>query len=205
MPTAEGAGASCSYVTVPLALSASAVPGPGAALARGPVGGTWTMDELTEKLTELYQDNYRQLLRVAMLLVDDRTAAEDIVQDAFVRVFDARHRLRNPEKALSFLRQSVLNRSRSVLRRRMVARRYQPKLFDGDSVPDDTGRSVDRAVLADVLARLPRRQREAVVLRYYADFSEAQTATMMGVTPGAVKSYCSRGIARLSDLLRERV
>lgn len=191
----RGARASCRNVTVSITLPVTARPDDGLA----------AMDELTTKLTDLYQEHYRQLLRIAALLVDDRSSAEDIVQDAFLRVFDARARLRDPEKALAFLRQAVLNRARSTLRRRMVARKYQPRLATRDEHPDDTGRGVDRAVLADALARLPRRQREAVVLRYYADFSEARTAELMRVSQGAVKSYCSRGVARLSDLLRERV
>lgn len=172
---------------------------------------TWTgdglaaMDDLTAKLTDLYQEHYRQLLRIAVLLVDDRASAEDIVQDAYVRVFDSRSRLRDPDKALAFLRQAVLNRARSVLRRRLVAKRYQPRLAIREPHPDDSGRGLDRALLADALAQLPRRQREAVVLRYYADFSEARTAELMGVSAGAVKSYCSRGVARLSSLLGERV
>jgi RNA polymerase sigma-70 factor (sigma-E family) len=182
-------------VTVSIALPVTAWPGDGLA----------AMDELTTKLTDLYQEHYRQLLRIAVLLVDDRASAEDIVQDAYVRVFDSRSRLRDPEKALAFLRQAVLNRARSVLRRRMVARKYQPRLAVEDSHPDDSGRGVNRVVLSDALAKLPRRQREAVVLRYYADLSEARTAEVMGVSVGAVKSYCSRGVARLSDLLRERV
>lgn len=163
------------------------------------------MDELTSKLTDLYQEHYKQLLRIAILLVDDRATAEDIVQDAYVRVFDSRARLRDPDKALAFLRQAVLNRARSTLRRRLVAKKYQPKLATRDSQPDDTGRGVDRAVLAAALAQLPRRQREAVVLRYYADLSESRTAEVMGCSQGAVKSYCSRGVSRLSDLLGERV
>ncbi|MER7011552.1 SigE family RNA polymerase sigma factor [Saccharopolyspora sp. NPDC000359] len=163
------------------------------------------MDELTSKLTDLYQEHYKQLLRIAVLLVDDRASAEDIVQDAYVRVFDSRTRLRDPDKALAFLRQAVLNRARSMLRRRLVAKKYQPKLATQDCQPDDTGRGVDRAVLAAALAKLPRRQREAVVLRYYADLSESRTAEVMGCSRGAVKSYCSRGVSRLSELLGERV
>lgn len=170
-----------------------------------PGDGLAAMDELTSKLTDLYQEHYKQLLRIAVLLVDDRAAAEDIVQDAYVRVFDSRTRLRDPDKALAFLRQAVLNRARSMLRRRMVAKKYQPKLATEDSQPDDTGRGVDRAVLKAALAKLPRRQREAVVLRYYADLSETRTAEVMGCSQGAVKSYCSRGISRLSELLGERV
>ncbi|GAA4613823.1 SigE family RNA polymerase sigma factor [Saccharopolyspora hordei] len=174
-------------------------------VAARPGDGLAAMDELTSKLTDLYQEHYKQLLRIAVLLVDDRAAAEDIVQDAYVRVFDSRTRLRDPGKALAFLRQAVLNRARSVLRRRLVAKKYQPKLATEDSQPDDTGRGVDRAVLAAALAKLPRRQREAVVLRYYADLSESRTAEVMGCSQGAVKSYCSRGVSRLSELLGERV
>lgn len=182
-------------MTVSIALPVTAWPGSGLA----------AMDELTTKLTHLYQEHYRQLLRIATLLVDDRAAAEDIVQDAFVRVFDSRARLRDSDKALAFLRQAVLNRARSTLRRRLVAKKYQSRLATSDTYPDDTNRGMDRAVLAGALARLPRRQREAVVLRYYADFSELRTAELMGCSQGAVKSYCSRGVARLSELLQERV
>ncbi|PRW64105.1 SigE family RNA polymerase sigma factor [Actinopolyspora mortivallis] len=162
-------------------------------------------DELTTELVALYHEHYRQLLRMALLLVDDRSAAEDVVQDAFVRVFDSRARLRDRDKALAFLRRAVLNRARSLLRRRQVSKRYQHRLVQREPAPDESVQRVDRTVLAEALARLPRRQREAVVLRYYADFSEAYAAEIMRVTPGAVKAYCSRGVARLSSLLRERV
>lgn len=163
------------------------------------------MDELTAELTAVYQEHYRQLLRMALLLVDDRSVAEDVVQDAYVRVYDARSRLRDRDKALAFLRQTVLNRARSLLRRKQVSKRYEHRLVQRDPHPDDSVRGIDRTVIAEALTRLPRRQREAVVLRYYADFSEEYTAKLMKVTPGAVKSYCSRGVARLSNLLRERV
>ncbi|ASU80887.1 SigE family RNA polymerase sigma factor [Actinopolyspora erythraea] len=163
------------------------------------------MDELTAELTDLYNEHYSQLLRMAVLLVDDRSAAEDIVQDAFVRVFDSRARLRDRDRALAFLRRSVLNKSRSLLRRRQVSRKYQHRLVQRESGPDESAHGVDRTVLAEAIARLPPRQREAIVLRYYADFSEAYTAKIMKVTPGAVKAYCSRGVTRLSSLLRERV
>ncbi|KGI79762.1 RNA polymerase subunit sigma-24 [Actinopolyspora erythraea] len=167
--------------------------------------GQTDMDELTAELTDLYNEHYSQLLRMAVLLVDDRSAAEDIVQDAFVRVFDSRARLRDRDRALAFLRRSVLNKSRSLLRRRQVSRKYQHRLVQRESGPDESAHGVDRTVLAEAIARLPPRQREAIVLRYYADFSEAYTAKIMKVTPGAVKAYCSRGVTRLSSLLRERV
>ena len=182
-------------VTVSIALPAAARAGDGPA----------EMDELTSKLTDLYQQHYKQLLRIAALLVDERAAAEDVVQDAYLRVFRSRKRLQDPDKALAFLRTAVVNGARSALRKRSVFRRYRPQLATEDHVPDDTGRGMDRMVLAQALASLPRRQREAVVLRYYADLSEQRAAEVMGCSPGTVKAYCSRGVSRLSALLGERV
>lgn len=169
-----------------------------------PGDGLAEMDELTSKLTDLYQQHYKQLLRIAALLVDERAAAEDVVQEAYLRVFRSRTRLEDPDKTLAFLRTAVVNGARSALRKRAVFRRYRAQLVTEDHAPDDNGRGMDRMVLAQALAELPRRQREAVVLRYYADFSESRTAEVMGCSPGTVKSYCSRGVSKLSALLGER-
>ncbi|GAB3285146.1 SigE family RNA polymerase sigma factor [Parasphingorhabdus pacifica] len=152
-------------------------------------------------LTDLYQEHYNQLLRIAVLLVDDRASAEDIMQDAYIRVFESRSQLRDLDKALAFLRQAVLNQARSMLRHRTITKKYQPKLATQDSQPDDTRRGIDRAILADALAQLSRRQREALVLRYYADLSESHTAELMGYSSGAVRAFCSQGVSRLSSLL----
>jgi RNA polymerase sigma factor (sigma-70 family) len=95
----------------------------------------------------------------------------------------------------------VLNLARSSLRRRLVATRYAPLVHRRDRVDDDTVAAVDRATVVAALRQLPRRQREAVALRYYADLSEAATAELMGVSTGAVKSYTSRGLGRLAEQL----
>jgi RNA polymerase sigma-70 factor (sigma-E family) len=155
-------------------------------------------------LTTLYSVHYRSLLRLAALLLDDLAACEDVVQEAYIRVHGARARLRDQDKALAYLRQTVVNLSRSTLRRRVVAARHAPRpMPDAASAEHDAYALVERDAVVVALKALPRRQREAVVLRYYADATEAQAAAVMGVSVGAVKSYTSRGLAGLGVLLED--
>src|SRR3954468_20148748 len=107
-------------------------------------------------------------------------------------------RLREPDKAAAYLRAAVVNRSRSTLRRRVVEDRHRP--LPGDDMPSAEHGALallerDRVLAA--LRPLPARQREALVLRYYADLSEADIAEAMGISPGAVNSHASRGISAL--------
>ena len=95
-------------------------------------GEAWDADAAVE---QLYAAHYRSLVRLAVLLVADQATAEDVVQDCFVAMHDRWRRLREPEKALAYLRQSVVNRSRSVLRHRGVERRHAPTLAVGDHAP----------------------------------------------------------------------
>lgn len=155
-------------------------------------------------ITSLYAQHYRSLIRLAALLLDEVAACEDVVQEAYIRVHAARGRLRDPDKALAYLRQAVVNLSRSTLRRRVVAARHAPRpMPDAASAEHDAYALVERDAVVAALRRLPRRQREAVVLRYYADASEAQAAALMGVSVGAVKSYTSRGLTGLGALLED--
>lgn len=152
--------------------------------------------------TALYAEHYGALVRLAALLLDDVTACEDVVQEAFVRVHGAR--LRDPDRALAYLRQTVVNLSRSALRRRLVALRHLPRPAP-DGAPADEGAyaAVERAAVVRALRALPRRQREAVVLRFWADLSEAQAASALGVSVGSIKGYTSRGLAALTVALEE--
>jgi RNA polymerase sigma-70 factor (sigma-E family) len=149
----------------------------------------------------LYVGHYEQLVRLAVLLVGDMAAAEDVVQEAFVRV----HRklescsVHNP---LAYLRQSVVNLARSELRRRLVRLRHAPRpMPDAASAEEGACAAISRQEVIVALRRIPARQREAVVLRFWADLPEAEIADLMGVTVGAVKSYISRGLSRLGPLL----
>ena len=157
-----------------------------------------------DRIASLYAQHYRSLIRLAALLLDEVAACEDVVQEAYIRVHNARGRLRDPDKALAYLRQTVVNLSRSTLRRRMVAARHAPRpMPDAASAEHDAYALVERDAVVAALRLLPRRQREAVVLRFYADASEAQAAAVMGVSVGAVKSYTSRGLTGLGALLED--
>lgn len=162
---------------------------------------TWDADQA---VTALYSANYRSLVRLSVLLVRDAATAEEVVQDAFVAMHNAWRRLRDPEKALSYLRQSVVNRSRSVLRHRAVVEKYAPKgLPDAPSAENGAITELERTEVIKALGDLPTRQREALVLRYYADLSEAEIASTMGISRGAVKSHTARGMAALRTVLEQ--
>ncbi|QBI53314.1 RNA polymerase sigma-E factor [Streptomonospora litoralis] len=159
----------------------------------------WDADQA---VTQLYSTQYRPLVRLATLLVRDSATAEEVVQDAFVAMHGAWRRLRDPNKALSYLRQSVVNRARSVLRHRAVVEKHAPKaLPDAPSAEQGAMGELERAAVIEALRDLPTRQREAIVLRYYGDLSEAQIADAMGISRGAVKSHTARGIAALRSVL----
>jgi RNA polymerase sigma-70 factor (sigma-E family) len=151
----------------------------------------------------LYQAHWSYLVRLAVLLVDDRSSAEDVVQDAFVALHRKQDDLRDPDAALGYLRTSVVNLARSVLRRRQVARKHlkvgEPEATAGAD-QDVLLRDEHRAALAAVRA-LPPRQSEVLVLRYWAGLSEREIAQTLGISTGSVKSSASRGLATLQSRL----
>ena len=153
-------------------------------------------------IAELYGAHYRPLVRLAALLVHDLATAEEVVQDSFVALHSGLHRLRDGEKALAYLRAAVVNRSRSVLRHRVVVDRNAPKPTpDMPSAEHGALTLIERSAVVAALRSLPVRQREVVVLRFYADLSEAQIASTMGITRGAVKSHTSRAMTALRSVL----
>jgi len=156
-------------------------------------------------IAELYSLHYRTLVRLAVLLVRDVPTAEDVVQDSFVAMHDSWQRLRNAESALAYLRHAVLNRSRSVLRHRAVVDKHPPNPPpDHPSAEYGALARLEQSAVVQALRRLPGRQREAIVLRYYADFSEAEVAAAMGISRGAVKSHTARAIAALRADLEQQ-
>jgi RNA polymerase sigma-70 factor (sigma-E family) len=162
------------------------------------------VDVTADLLTETYQTHYTSLLRLAALLLDDLGSCEDVVQEAFIRVHTARARVREPEKLLAYLRQTVVNLSRSTLRRRLIGLRLAPKpLPDAASAEEGAYDALERDALIQALRGLQRRQREVLVLRYYADLTEAQVAAALGVSIGSVKAYGSRGIEALRARMEE--
>ena len=153
-------------------------------------------------VTAIYSEHYRSLVRLAAFLVRDNATAEEVVQDSFVAMHGAWRRLRDPDRALSYLRQSVVNRSRSVLRHRIVVDKNTPKPPpDMPSAEHGAIIQLERSAVVTALRALPERQREALVLRYYGDMSEAQIASVMGISRGAVKSHTARAMSALRSVL----
>ncbi|MGW7436313.1 SigE family RNA polymerase sigma factor [Streptomyces sp. NPDC054849] len=151
-----------------------------------------------DHLTATYQAHYRSLLGLAALLLDDTASCEDVVQEAFIRVHSARNRVRDREKTLAYLRQTVVNLSRSALRRRILGLKLLSKpMPDMASAEEGAYDQLERDDLIKAMRGLQRRQREVLVLRYFADMTEAQVAETLGVSLGSVKAYGSRGIAAL--------
>ena len=155
-------------------------------------------------LAELYRTHHLQMVRLARLLVDDTASAEDVVQEAFLGMHRNRRALRDSRAAVGYLRQAVVNQSRSMLRRRRTVRAHlkvaEPELAppaDTDVILAEEHQEVLRAV-----DQLPPRQREVLVLRYWSDMSEAEIADALGISKGTVKSQASRAMATLTKIMQ---
>jgi RNA polymerase sigma-70 factor (sigma-E family) len=154
-------------------------------------------------IDDLYRTHRMQMVRLAILLVDDMASAEDVVQEAFAGLYRNWGGLRDRNAAIGYLRTAVVNGSRSMLRRRRTARAY---------VPPDPGTarsaeslamlSTEHQAVVSALADLAPRQREVLVLRYYGGLSEAEIAEATGLSKGTVKSTASRAVAKLGDIMR---
>jgi RNA polymerase sigma-70 factor (sigma-E family) len=150
----------------------------------------------------LYRSHALGLLRLALLLAGDRTTAEDVVQDAFLGLYRAWSRIREPDKALGYLRTSVVNGCRSVQRARRTAwlraerhQRHEPPVWSAEAA---ALAGEDRREVLTAVARLPRRQREVLALRYYAELGDSEIASVLGVSRGTVSSTASRALAALA-------
>jgi len=155
------------------------------------------------QVTAVYEAHALGLLRLAVIMLGDRQAAEDVVQDAFLGLYHRWDKLAAPDRALAYVRSSVFNGCRTVLRQR--ARRNRTVLTERETESAEA-RVLHGEELREVLAalrRLPTRQREAVALRYCLGLTPDDVATAMGISIGTVKSATSRGIAALGRMLKE--
>jgi RNA polymerase sigma-70 factor (sigma-E family) len=153
-------------------------------------------------VTALYQGHALSLARLALLMLGDPDAAQDVVQDAFLGLYRRWDKLASADAAPAYLRASVLNGCRTALRRRS-----RPAFHAAGEHLESAEAALmhteeQRAVLA-AIRRLPARQREALVLRYYLDLTEDQAARAMGVSRGTVKSATSRAVAAVGRMLKE--
>jgi RNA polymerase sigma-70 factor (sigma-E family) len=157
----------------------------------------------SREITALYQEHALNLTRLAYVMLGDRPAAEDVVQEAFLGLHRRWSQLREPARAPGYLRASVLNGCRMVLRSR--ARRDERIVGE---LPWESAEATalvgeEHRHLLRAIRELPRRQREALVLRYYLDLSEEETARSMGIRRGTVKSATSRALAALARRMQE--
>jgi RNA polymerase sigma-70 factor (sigma-E family) len=158
----------------------------------GPAAG----DDATSGVTAVYQAHAVGLIRLAIVMLGDRTAAEDVVQDAFFGLYRHWTRLTDPANALPYVRSAVLRQ------------RGRPWRHEAAAVASESAEATvlvgeaHQEVLAAIRA-LPHRQREVLVLRYYVDLSEEETARAMGISRGTVKSTTSRAVAALGRMLKE--
>ena len=151
-------------------------------------------------LAELYERHVPASGRLAYLLTGDRAMAEDLVQEAFVRVVGRFRHLRVPDAFEAYLRRTIVNLHTSQLRRRRLERAYLER--QGRAELSITNPDVDaREELWRAMLALPPRQRAAVVLRFYEDLSERETADALGCSPSAAKSL----VARAMQTLRARI
>ena len=160
-------------------------------------------DSAAAAVAALYQHHAVGLIRLAYLMLGDRAGAEDAVQDAFCGLYRHWDRLADRDRALAYVRTSVLNGCRSALRRRATGRRltaYQPPTASAEAavLGLEERQEVMRAV-----RRLPGRQREALVLRFYLDLPEREIARLMGLRPSSVRSATARALKALGHALGE--
>lgn len=155
-------------------------------------------------ISHLFDRDYTQLLRLALLLGASGVDAEDIVAEAFCQLHRRWRSLRNPLTAGRYLRSTVCNLTRMHVRRMQVFRRYARKHVEEyvNSAEQQVLLRDDQRAVVRALRSLPVRQREALVLRYWLGLNVSEIAGTMGISSGAVKSHTSRGMARLIRLLK---
>lgn len=184
-----------------------------------PSGSPPATRDAASGVTALYQAHAVGLIRLAIIMLGDRGAAEDVVQEAFLGLYRHWGGLSDDANALSYVRSSVLNRSRNALRQRARQDRHFRRIRDDRAACEERAFASSGLVCASAetvvlvgeehsrtlaaIRRLPHRQREALVLRFYLDLSEEETARAMRVTRGTVKSATSRAIAALARTLKE--
>jgi RNA polymerase sigma-70 factor (sigma-E family) len=161
-----------------------------------------------ELVTELFRREASSLVRLARLFTDDRTAAEDIVQEAFVRLYRSAHRIRDPDRAAPYLRSIVLNLARDHNRRGLMSLRHHEALTpegSPDAPEDRILVDAEQARVIEALRSLSPRQRDCLVLRFYLELSGPEIAETLRISVDSVKTHMRRGMGALRLMLREEV
>lgn len=167
---------------------------------------SWTAEDLLRRdlVANLYRQEAVSLVRLARIFTDDRASAEDIVQEAFIRLFRAADRIHDADRTVAYLRSIVLNLARDQNRRGLMSLRHQDAMIDLRSPegPDEhIARNESQAEVLDALTSLSARQRDCLVLRFYLELSESEIAETLAISPNSVKTHCRRGLEALSHIL----
>ena len=158
----------------------------------------------TSDVAELYAQHRLPLTRLAVLMLGDVPSAEDAVQEVFAKLWSQSELLERVASPSSYLRTAVVNRARSVQRRRKTEREYRPWFVPDVEAAEATAMlPMEHREVVEAVRELPTRQREVMVLRYWGDLSEADIAATLGITRGTVKSATSRGMQTLTRRLRD--
>lgn len=169
-------------------------------------GSTWRLLDglavadrvVAASFDDVYRSSWLPMLRLATLLMGSRAEAEDVVQSAFVNLYRRWDTIADSVTLNAYIRATVVNGSRSAMRRRSITTRAQPwRSSDVDLVPE----SSEHGDVFHALHQLPRRQREVLVLRYWSDLSEEDTAKTLAISRGTVKSTASRALSALQRRL----
>ena len=155
-------------------------------------------------VADLFEQEGAALVRMARLFTDDRNAAEDLVQEAFIRLHKSAHRIRSQEKAAPYLRSIVINLARDHNRRGLMSLRHQeanPMGMTPDAPEDSLLLSEQQSLLLDEVRDLSPRQRDCLLLRFYLELSEREIADVLSISPNSVKTHCRRGLASLRDAI----
>jgi RNA polymerase sigma-70 factor (sigma-E family) len=160
-----------------------------------------------DAVSALFRIHHRRLVGLAALLVDDRATAEDVVQDAFAGLYQRWWLLRDPDSATAYLNRAVINRGRDELRHGRRVATLQPRMTPRSGSLNSAEREAldhdESEQLWAAVQRLPRRQRQVIVLRYYLDQRESEIAEMLGISSGSVKTHATRGLAALGRSLED--
>jgi RNA polymerase sigma-70 factor (sigma-E family) len=168
------------------------------------VAASVTISDRDALVAELFAVEGVRLVRLARLFTDDRNAAEDLVQEAFIRLHRAAHRISEPAKAAPYLRSIVINLARDHNRRGLMSLRHHEALPTGavPEAPEDVlVLDEERGRVLEQLRELSPRQRDCILLRFYMEMTEAEIAAALGISPNSVKTHCRRGM----EALRKRM
>jgi RNA polymerase sigma-70 factor (ECF subfamily) len=170
---------------------------PRAAASDRPIEETVDADRLVRTL---FTQEGAALVRLARLFTDDRNAAEDLVQEAFIRLHRSADRIRDPDRAAPYLRSILLNLARDHNRRGLMSLRHSEALTPAASPEAPEDRVIlndEQAGLIAALEELPARQRECLLLRFYFDLTEREIGATLDISPNSVKTHCRRGMNSL--------